>query len=254
MSGKLLIGGLLGITASLATASHAATLVGKWDFNEGSGNVGLDSSGNGNNASIVGGAGYVSTGAGNYGVQLSSASSQYIDYGTSPTFDLTGPLSLESWFTITAQPQQTGEHLIFGKDSTLWGTVMWGGTSYSYLGSGSINVPHPLTIGQAHHLVNTWDGSTLSLYVDGSLVGTKTTGPAPNPNQVNSLLTGKPGPSNGVGTMDMIMDEARLYTGALTAQEVGANFAAGPTLVPEPGSIMLGAAAGLLLSRRRIVR
>jgi hypothetical protein len=239
------------LAVGISGTSQAATLLGKWNFNEGSGNTGLDSSGNGNNASLVAGPSYVSTGASNYGVQLAAASQQYIDYGTSPLFDLTGPLTLESWFTLLTTPEKTGEMLIFGKDHTLFGTTMWGGTSYSYLGSGSVNVPAPLTIGHAYHLVNTWDGTTLSVYLDGSLAGSTSTGPAPNPNQTNSLLSGKPGPSDGSGYLDAILDEARIYSGALTAGEVAASYAAGPEVVPEPVSIGSVAFASLLLCGRR---
>lgn len=250
MSNQKLRVGLALMLASISAASQAATLIGKWDFNEGLGNTGLDSSGNGNNASLVGGPGYVSTGAGNYGVQLIAASSHYIDYGTSALFDLTGPLTLESWFTLQAAPAQTGEPLIFGKDHTLFGTTMWGGNSYSYLGSGSVNVPYAFSIGQPHHLVNTWDGSLLSVYLDGALVGTAVTGPAPNPNATNALLSGKPGPSDGAGFIDMILDEARIYSGALTELEVAANFAAGST-VPEPASMGTIALGMIFLSSRK---
>jgi hypothetical protein len=251
MSGRIFKSGLGMMVVGMASAAQAATLIGKWDFNEGSGAVGLDSSGNGNNATLVAGPGYVSTGAGNTGVQLTAAMSQYIDYGAVPLFDITGPLTLESWFNLLTEPAKTGEPLIFGKDHTLFGTTMWGAQSYSYLGGGNYNVSTAIALNQMHHLVNTWDGTTLAVYLDGALIGTKLNPPAPNPNLVHPLLSGKPGPSDAAGFIDMIMDEARIYTGALSEAEVLASYAAGPSVVPEPVSIGLAGVSGLLLLSRK---
>ncbi|MGB1889480.1 MAG: LamG-like jellyroll fold domain-containing protein, partial [Akkermansiaceae bacterium] len=52
--------------------------------------------------------------------------------------------------------------------------------------------------------------------------------------------------------MNGSVDEFRIWSGELSAAEVGTNFASGPNnLVPEPSGILLTLAGGFLFLRRR---
>ena len=52
--------------------------------------------------------------------------------------------------------------------------------------------------------------------------------------------------------MNGSVDEFRIWSGELSAAEVGTNFASGPNnLVPEPSGLLLTLAGGLLFLRRR---
>jgi hypothetical protein len=225
---------IIAAVSAVSSIAQAASLVGQWTFNEGGGSVALDSSGNGNNASLnsdlgpLGTPGYISTGSTNLGLSLDPSYKQWVNYGSSPLFTGTGTFSLESWFTIRSIPPGGGEAQIFGRDHTLIGTTMYtNGNCYSYVGGGSLYVSAPLNAMQKYHLVQTWDGATISVYLDGALAGTFASTTAP-PSDPSPLISGKPGPSDGAGYLDMILDEARIYSGALTAGEVAADFAAGP--------------------------
>jgi hypothetical protein len=229
----------LAVIAAAACAApkvaHAVTLVGKWTFNEGGGTLAMDSSGNGNHAQLLSDLsplatpGYVSTGTNNLGVTLNPTYQQWVNYGSSPLFIGTGAFSLESWFTVRGTTSVGGEPMLFGRDHTLIGTTYYSnGNCYSYVGGGSYYVSAPLTLNQPYHLVQTWDGSTISVYLDGVLQGTFASTEAP-PSDPTSLRSGKPGPSDGTGYLDMTIDEARMYDGAMTAGEVAASFAAGAT-------------------------
>lgn len=227
------------LAAACATprVANAVTLTGKWTFNEGGGTVAMDSSGNGNNAQLASDLsplatpGYASTGTNNLGVTLNPTYQQWVDYGSAPAFIGTGAFSLESWFTIRGTSGGSAEPMIFGRDHTLIGTTYYqNGNCYSYVGGGSYYVSAPLNFNQAYHLVQTWDGSTISVYIDGTLAGTYASSVAP-PSDPTSLRTGKPGPSDGTGYLDMTIDEARIYDGAMSAGEVASSFAAGPTIM-----------------------
>lgn len=214
--------------ALVSRPAAAANLIGQWTFNE----TAKDATGNGNDVVLVGDPSFVPLGQTNQGMSLDPAFGQYVDYGSSALFNITAAFTLESWFTLRNLPAGGGEPLIFGKDHTLFGTTYYSnGNSYSYVGGGALVVPVPLTLNQEHHLVQTWDGSVISVYRDGVLSGTFSSSAAPNSNSANSLLSGKPGPSDGTGFLDAIIDETRIYTGALSAAEVSANHSAGPTQI-----------------------
>ena len=90
----VLLGLLLGPTAQ-------ADLIGQWTFNEGSGNVALDSTANGNNGDIRGGPSYVAS-PGGFAISLEgydeSGNGDWVNFGDLPLFRLNGPKSLEAWF------------------------------------------------------------------------------------------------------------------------------------------------------------
>lgn len=223
---KLLLA--VGVALPCAQAAHAANLLGQWTFNE----TAEDLTGNGNNAVFGGDPSFVSLGPTNQGISLNPSAGQYVDYGSSPLFSLTTAFTLESWVTIRALPSPGGEPLIFGKDHTLYGMTYYSnGNFYAYVGGGSNTVATPLSLNQAYHLVQTWDGSTIRVYRNGVLSGTLASSAAPPTNGGNNLLSGRPGPSDGTPFLNAIIDETRIYSGALTPAEVTANFQAGPAQV-----------------------
>ncbi len=114
----------------------------------------------------------------------------------------------------------------------------------------------PLSSGQWHHVVATGSTSAgeLKLYIDGVLVGVD--------NQiVNGLIMNGAGglganPKLAIGArpdslrgFNGLIDELAVYNYVLDAQTIAAHYAAG--IVPEPASLALLAAGGLMLVRRR---
>jgi RHS repeat-associated protein len=145
----------------------------------------------------------------------------------SASLDLTTGMTLSAWVkpdTISGRPQD----LIFkerGSDgSYALGADGPGGsqprTGFSRVGGWQMaTAPTPLTAGQWAHVAGTWDGQSLKLYVDGTLVRTEArTGPI--------VTSGDPlriGGTAVFGTnrfFDGTIDEVRVYNHALSAQDV----------------------------------
>ncbi len=79
-----------------------------------------------------------------------------------------------------------------------------------------------LSTGAWHHVVGTYDGATIRLYVDGVQVGTGAAYAAAITHSAQPLLIGRS--AGGAGWLGQI-DEVALYNRALTAAEVSANYA-----------------------------
>jgi hypothetical protein len=154
-------------------------------------------------------------------------------------------------------------------------------------GLGAHFISPTLYDGNYHHMVFTFNGSTLSsdgdpdgaggnaeaftggfaAYVDGiaqavtvqRVSGTAGALPATfgdylvDPVFVGRNVRGTADEGNGVGQLAPVtLDETALYTTALTAEQVAANATALGFVVPEPGSLALAGVAGLgLIARRR---
>ena len=90
-----------------------------------------------------------------------------------------------------------------------------------------------LATGQFRHLACTWNGTTLSLYIDGVLNAStaQTLTPAGN---TAPLFIGQYGGNSD--RLDGIIDEVRIYNSALTQAEIQALMSAGPPPSPVPSN------------------
>ena len=81
-----------------------------------------------------------------------------------------------------------------------------------------------------YHVVGTYDGSTISLYVNGELANSVAAGGPFRPNVKYPLTFGAR--SNGSYTYTGLLDEAAFYTNALSASQVLAHYQAGTNSAP----------------------
>jgi Concanavalin A-like lectin/glucanases superfamily len=162
------------------------------------------------------------------------------DAGTA--FDFLGhaPFSLEAWVKIDFEPDNSKgqEFTFFSKEQNLG--------SGNYLGIDFLDRPlvilqredDPTDDTQAmttmagipdttawHYLIATYDGSTIDIYVDNVLAGTKTGSTTMVPVTSVPFLIGAEDMSVGSGLVGS-MDEAAIYTTALTLTQRSAHFAA----------------------------
>src|SRR5262249_20838418 len=97
----------------------------------------------------------------------------FLPYPTSGTS--TTPLSFETWFKTTTGGvilgQQGGSGYVpavyVGTDGRLRAQMFWKGAADPIASAGPVND------GQFHHVAVTYDGSSLTAYLDGSPIGTK---------------------------------------------------------------------------------
>ncbi len=212
-----------------------AVVIGHWLFNEGSGNIALDSSGQGNHGTIAGGASYVST-PGTMGISL-DGSDDFVNFGQPALFDFTSDtFSVEAWVAIDGT-QSGDNHGIFGKRGNSWllGYQHGGGGSSARhnvqlcgdsgcglareAGAGSA-----LPFGSYKHVVftkSTFD--EVRIYVDGTLEDGGG-GFQPIYSEATDVVAGR-----GSGNfLECTIDEIRIHNTYLSSIEVSNLFAAGP--------------------------
>lgn len=216
-------GGNVTTSATVAvTVSNAAPngLVLAMGFNEGSGATVSDASGNGNNGSISN-ATWVT--AGEYGKALSfNGNNARVNINDSVSLHLTTGMTLEAWVNPSAVTSAWRDVVYKGNDNYyLSGTSNNGGAP---VGGVIANGAYAEAIGTTPLGVNTWtylattyDGNTVRLYINGTLVssqahsGTILT-------STNQLQIG--GDSIYGQYFSGLIDEVRVYNRALSATEV----------------------------------
>jgi concanavalin A-like lectin/glucanase superfamily protein len=142
------------------------------------------------------------------------------------------PFSLECWAKFTANP--TGNQSILANYNGTTGTtlagaginiVSTGAALFNITNSSHVNVSiasAALSLNVWHLLVGTWDGATMKLYVDGSLVGS--TALATSLAGTSALIVG----SSPFGDFFAgSVDEAVVYPQALTGAQVANDYNAG---------------------------
>jgi hypothetical protein len=220
----LLLVALLATFASLAPSRQAsaasAGLVAAYGFNEGSGTTVTDASGNGNTGTISG-ATWVTTGKYGGALQFNGTSAR-INVPDAASLHLTTGMTLEAW----VDPSTV---------NSSWRDVIYKGNDNFYLEATSTNSSRPDagliaggTYGDAFgtaalpanawsYLTETYDGSTLRLYVNGTQVAsTAHTGAITT--STNQLQIG--GDSIYGQNFAGMIDEVRIYNVALTAAQI----------------------------------
>ena len=108
-----------------------------------------------------------------------------------------------------------------------------------------------------HHIAGTYDGTTMKMYIDGTLESTLawSTGYVENDEPLHiGLFTYdyNDGHGNEPNILNGLMDDVRIYNRALSPSEVqGLSSDSGNAPVPEPGTILLFGLGLLGVSRAR---
>lgn len=203
-----------------------------------------DSSGNGFNGTIVGNLTFGEGPAG-YGAAMIFANEAYVDCGSDPNLDITGPISLSLWIRPDAEdPEGKGTEtaplakaMSTANPSWSW-QVRYGWNSplpymaftFNTSPRAWVYVGQKLTQGEWAHIACSADGQTLKCYLDGQ--ETDSTAMGAITSSPTSLLIG----SDGWGD-DWIggIDEVAVYNRALSAGEILylAGNRAADAVVPE---------------------
>jgi len=215
-------------------SSGYADLVGRWTLDDGSGTTVSDSSGNGNDGTIVGNptwiAGVGGTALEFHGLGAAGGGGDYIDCGNDASLDITGPISIALWIRPGADDPEGN-----GTETAPMAKAMSGmSPSWSYQVRYGWGSPEPymaftfntsprawayvnknLERDEWCHIACSYDGTTLICYLDGEAtestpMGAITSSPTP-------VLIG----SDGWGC-DWIgaIDDVRIYNHALSESEI----------------------------------
>ena len=134
----------------------------------------------------------------------------------------TAAVSVEAWI----RPDTFGAlRTIVHKTNSYWLRLESSGALTMYVYDGTSYEPHAtgttLVAGTLYHVVGTFDGANLRVYVDGTLRATTARAVTiqDNGNQVNVGVGGS--------YFDGVMDEVAVYGKALTAQQISEHYLAG---------------------------
>ena len=186
----------------------------------------------GNNGTLMNGATFA---PGVVGQAFSFDGDGYVDAGNDPTFDLTNALTLVAWIrtdgteghqTVVSyySPYEIG--FFDYKLEFLPGFVGGASTVHREAPGGTV-----LVGGAWYHVAVTWDGATITSYVNGE--------PDRIASYNNSLNAGSKGlnigrASTGIGYFKGLIDEVTIYNRALTTDEIKAVYDAGSAGMVKP--------------------
>jgi len=205
-------------------------LVAHYNFDEGDGSTLHDVSGQGNDG-IIHGARYVRRGRG-FCLEFDGVDN-YVDCGRNASLDLREVLTLEAWVFPTRRVK--GEPGILGKHFNSYLLSYYAdGQCWWYVSGGGNNAKSLLTPGSWHHVVSTFDGKLLRLYLDAKLANA-------NPSKFQTVKSGgnffigcvlgdadATDPNYGRSAFfPGQIDELKVYNRALSETEVKSHFDAG---------------------------
>ncbi len=206
-----------------------------WHFDEGTGSISSDFSGNGNTANIVGASWNLEDG--NYALSFNGIS-DYVSIASSSTLNLTSSVGLEAWI----KPASIGglqTILVKGSDAgTNYGLRLDGSeVEFFYVDSGGTEHVYETSLasissGNWYHIAvgfNFGDGDSISIRVNNTLVsGSWVVGDGTGSAQANtqSLTIGSANNYTVKNPFNGIIDEVAVYSTPLTASEVEERGAA----------------------------
>jgi|WetSurMetagenome_2_1015567.scaffolds.fasta_scaffold34379_3 hypothetical protein len=219
-----LICGTPGCAQQLAVAPEPAVYL---NFDEGSGNTALDSSGNGNGATLHN-VTRIETGGCSRALSFSNPDS-YVEIPYRILNHPSKEITVSTWFYVdnfTPAPLVSGYHnggyrLGFDDGNDLWWTV-------NLENNGDISVPvqhENIALGQWHHVTGTYDGKTTKIYLDGILRNqANATGTIHYENESYILLGAEAGAADTPAACPHYftggLDEVRIYPLALSYTRV----------------------------------
>ena len=207
--------------APTAATPAATTLLAHYTFEEASGQSVRDSSGR-NHHGKNSGARYVDLGGKRGHVLQFDSSAASVDLGDPQDFDLRSGLTIDMWINPQSLPTG-GELAVIGKG---FNSYMLSLTSqlWFYIYSGSNHLAAPLALNKWHHVIATYDRRAMRLYIDSKKVGERAWGlPIPKGGRFY-LRPPLDGDGEIKGAWSFMLDEVRVYRGALAATEIAKRW------------------------------
>ncbi|MCP4257051.1 MAG: LamG domain-containing protein, partial [Planctomycetes bacterium] len=229
------------------TTSASAELVAYWTFDEGAGDTVFDSTGNGNDGTILG----AQWGAGKFGNALEfNGSDQYVEVPTSNSLEIDENVSIaawikwvdagDGWLCILANGQQNGPWENYGLfvnrgSRFLYFTLSLDGGHVTQSTPNDAVVPDEWL-----HATATWDGFNARIYVNGEMVLEQAQSGQLVPTQLPLRIGHRDGSSH---FFSGIIDDVRVYNHTLIEEEIlaameggeGYPYALGP--IPKDGAL-----------------
>ncbi len=218
------------------TSGTTSGLLGWWKMNDGSGTQAVDSSGGGHTCTLYNTPTWT-TGKLDGGLGLDSASQEYGDCGSTLTSSLTDAITVSAWVKRGATANGP-VFIVDSENNTVYdfGLYVVGATkTYAFYvvnaaGTAVVLNSGVLESGSWDHVVGTYDGSNVRIYVNGVEQGT--------PQAQTGNIRQSAGATVKIGTWKYqnyyykgTVDEVRIYNRALSAAEIATLAAAGTVTI-----------------------
>src|SRR5215510_9249799 len=210
--------------ANAASPVAGSGLVAYWKFDEGSGTIVADSSGNGNNGTLVNGPVWTAGRVGN--ALYFDGVNDNVTVPDSNSLDLSSAFTLSAWVNPAATFTDYRSIVAKNPPYYLYASSSWYCPDGSPLGGFSTDrinpvcQPSPLPTNTWTHLAVTYNGSTLTLYRNGVAVANSNVSATLSPTTLNLQI----GASQFGEYFKGLIDEVRIYNRALTATEIQAAY------------------------------
>ncbi|MGD2094813.1 MAG: hypothetical protein PVH77_07390 [Phycisphaerales bacterium] len=212
---------VVGLALTNTAIAQDPDLVGHWKLDDGSGTIAVDSSGNGNDGTLQGDPQWV-TGQIDGALEF-DGNGDYVDCGNNAIFNITEEITLAVW--VNANDLNNGEHNCWlGKGDNAYAIKHQSGNNLEFfIYDGDWHSTNYTTNieslnGEWHHMAGTYDGNALKFYLDGVLSVT-TTYASSIGTATHNVYLGENSQATG-RYFDGMLDDARIYSRALTAEEI----------------------------------
>jgi len=211
---------VLGLVGTSAAQDLTEGLVGWWTFDEGSGDVAADSSGNGNDGTLNGPVKWVAEGKIG-GAMAFTGPYNYVSVPDAPSLNPTDAITIAVWIN----PSWTGNNRILqkGRSDNQYRLIKeWGdNTKFDLEGVGEL---YPLGVlpplGEWTHLAATYNGSSMKLYFDGAVVAEMDASGKIGTSEEPLIIGNKHETAPGGDEFNGMLDDLRIYNRALSASEI----------------------------------
>ena len=209
---------LMALCAMAVRANDSKGLATHWSFDEKQGNIARDTSGQGNDAELVG----ATRAKRSDGFALNlDGFDDHVDCGESRALGIGGPITLEVW--IKPVRKAHGESLILGEGFNSYVLTYYNGERvYMYIGGGGNGIRGPLKFKQWNHVVATFDGKQMSLWINGRQAASRES-KFKHYEPAGRFTIGAKGEPGGEKFQGML-DDVRVYNRAIAGEEAAAHF------------------------------
>jgi hypothetical protein len=213
--------------------SGRAGPVGWWKLDETGGSTAANAAGNKLTGKLHGKSRWAPDAGARGGALEFDSRRDWVEFADTSDLDFRGGLSVAVWIKTHAEAKPGGTLLAKGEAWRLQRAGGKGHLEFALTGpqvnkkgkSPSVAFKQPMKDNEWHHVVGVYDGKRIALYVDGE---EKDVGTASGPISVNNVpvTLGENAASRGQ-LFDGWLDDARLYTRGLSAEEVKTLFREG---------------------------